>query len=71
MSKQKTTYPKKTKRGCPICSKISYREKRKKPTEKFLEEAQKIHGDKYDYSKVKFATVTKKVEVVCKKHGSF
>ena len=31
----------------------------------------KIHGDKYDYSKVKYLGNKKKVEIICPKHGSF
>ena len=34
---------------------------------KFLE----IHGNKYDYSNVIYESSIKKVEIVCKKHGSF
>ena len=29
------------------------------------------HGDKYDYSKVKYEKARQKVEIICKKHGSF
>lgn len=40
-------------------------------TEEFIEKARKIHGDKYDYSKVVYENCTKKVEIICKEHGSF
>lgn len=30
-----------------------------------------IHGDKYDYSKVRYAEATKNVTIVCKNHGPF
>ena len=30
-----------------------------------------MHGDKYDYSKVKYKTSYSKVEIVCPIHGSF
>lgn len=40
-------------------------------TEKFIERANLVHGDQYDYSKVKYVNISGKVEIVCKKHGSF
>ena len=43
----------------------------KKTTEQFIEEARKVHGNKYDYSKVKYNGTHIKVCVVCPKHGDF
>lgn len=40
-------------------------------TEKFIEKAKEIHGDKYDYSKVDYKNNRTKVEIICKHHGSF
>jgi hypothetical protein len=40
-------------------------------TEDFIKRAKKIHGDKYDYSFVKYENVTKKVKIICQKHGIF
>lgn len=40
-------------------------------TEEFIERIKAIHGDKYDYSKIVYVKSKQKVEVVCKKHGSF
>ena len=37
----------------------------------FIEKSKKIHGDKYDYSKVKYETCRKKVCIICPKHGEF
>jgi hypothetical protein len=37
----------------------------------FIEKAKKVHGDKYDYSKVNYKNTTTKVEIICPKHGSF
>ena len=34
----------------------------------FVEEARKIHGDKYDYKSVDFIKKTDKVDIVCPKH---
>ena len=39
--------------------------------EKFIEEARKIHGDKYDYSKVEYKNIDTKVCIICPKHGEF
>jgi hypothetical protein len=37
----------------------------------FLERARKIHGDKYDYSKVDYKGVNKQVIIICPVHGEF
>ena len=54
------------KRGCPKCNGgISL------TTEEFIEKAKQIHGDKYDYSNVKYVNALTPVEIICKVHGSF
>lgn len=40
-------------------------------TKRFIERARKIHGDKYDYSKVEYRTKDVKVCIICPKHGEF
>lgn len=40
-------------------------------TEQFIEKAKKIHGNKYNYSKVQYINSSTKVEIICPKHGSF
>ena len=52
-------------KGCPKCANLL------KTTSLFINEAKQIHGNKYDYSKVKYIHSKEKVEIVCKKHGSF
>ncbi len=42
-----------------------------KTTEQFIKDAKIIHGDKYDYSLVNYKKANSKVEITCKKHGSF
>jgi len=37
----------------------------------FLERAKEVHGNRYDYSKVKYETTEKKVIIICKEHGEF
>jgi len=56
------------KRGCPEC-------KRRKKTEtfkqKFIEKANKIHNNSYDYSEVNYKNNSTRVVIICKKHGPF
>ena len=40
-------------------------------TEDFIEKAKKVHGDKYDYSQVKYINTSTKVCIICPKHGEF
>ena len=51
--------------GCPICS-GSYLDK-----DLFIEKSRKIHGDKYDYSKVVYKGNKTPVCIICPKHGVF
>jgi hypothetical protein len=46
---------------------------KRKTTEQFIQESIKIHGDKYDYSKVEYINTHKKVIIICKvnNHGEF
>jgi len=53
-------------KGCPKCSGII-----KKTTEEFIAEAHKVHGDKYDYSKVEYVNNKTKVCIICPEHGEF
>lgn len=40
-------------------------------TEEFIAKARKIHGDRYDYSKVNYVNSKTKVNIVCSIHGNF
>ena len=40
-------------------------------TERFIERAKAIHGDKFDYSKTRCIRTDDKIEIICKEHGSF
>jgi len=55
--------------GCMKC----WREKPKTRTsvEDFIKKSRETHGNKYDYSKVSFSSVTDKVTIICPKHGEF
>ena len=39
--------------------------------DQFKQRAKKIHKNLYDYSNSKYKTIHEKVEIICKKHGSF
>ena len=39
--------------------------------EMFIEKSKRVHGDKYDYSKVEYINSETKVCIVCPKHGEF
>ena len=51
--------------GCNLCSKPIF------DTNSFIKEAKKIHGDKYDYSKVEYKRTSSKVCIICPEHGEF
>jgi hypothetical protein len=40
-------------------------------TEKFIEKAILVHGDKYDYSKVDYKNCNTNITIICKIHGDF
>lgn len=52
--------------GCGYCAK-----NKKLTVEDFIMKARQVHGDKYDYSKVKYVNNLTHVEIICPKHGSF
>lgn len=44
---------------------------KKLTTEEFIEKAEKVHGDRYDYSKVNYTDSKTKVCIICPIHGEF
>ena len=36
-----------------------------------IEKAKRVHGDKYDYSKVEYVNTATKVCIICPEHGEF
>ena len=40
-------------------------------TQNFIEKARKVHGDKYDYSKVEYVNSHTKICIICPEHGEF
>ena len=57
--------------GCPQCKAEKIHLLKNKGTKQFIEDARNVHGDEYDYSKVKYIDSKTNVEIICKKHGSF
>jgi len=58
-------------RGCIKCGINKASNNRKKTKEIFIEKAKKTHGNKYDYSKVKYVNAKTKVCIICPEHGEF
>ena len=62
---------KKLKQGCPICGHNKAGLNTRFSKEEFIQKAKEVHGDKYDYSKINYTTMKKKIEIICPEHGSF
>lgn len=59
------------KRGCPKCAEEGIAERASSNTEEFVEKAEEIHGDFYDYSKVDYKGAKTPVTITCGIHGDF
>ena len=57
--------------GCPKCGTEEVHEGQRSNTEEFLKKCIIYHGNTYDYSKVNYIDNSTKIEIICKKHGSF
>lgn len=57
--------------GCPKCSDKINADKKRMGLDQFISKANKLHGNRYDYSFVEYKTSPKKVKIICKKHGLF
>jgi len=57
--------------GCPTCKIEEAAIRNAKGTEKFIEEARKVHGNRYDYSQVVYVNNKTNVTVICPDHGPF
>jgi len=44
---------------------------RRLTTKDIIERAQKIHHNKYDYSKVQYVNAKTKIKIICPIHGEF
>ena len=52
-------------RGCPYCSKY------KSTFDSFIEKANYIHKNKYNYNKVNYINSITKIKIICPEHGEF
>lgn len=59
------------KQGCPKCYNDRRSRLQRKPVEKFIEEATKVHGGLYEYHKVEYVNGRTKVCILCPIHGEF
>jgi hypothetical protein len=57
--------------GCKLCGFIRIGDFSRHSTSDFISKAKIIHGDKYDYKLVDYINQRKKVDIICKIHGSF
>ena len=57
--------------GCKKCGILITSDKCRSNSDDFIKKSQKLHGDKYDYSKVNYIESKTKVSIICKIHGEF
>ena len=57
--------------GCQKCKSDNLRERYISTKEEFIEKANEVHGNKYDYSKVEYINSNTKVCIKCPTHGEF
>lgn len=59
------------KRGCPECKNNKLKTLKSSNTDEFIEKARRVHGNKYDYSKVEYVNNSTKICIICPEHGEF
>lgn len=57
--------------GCPKCANIKKSLDSVSNVDVFIKKAREVHGDKYDYSSVKYMGSRTKVKIICYEHGEF
>ena len=57
--------------GCPTCGHVVVGDSKRSSLSDFIKKARKVHGDKYDYSKVEYIGSKIKVCIICPEHGKF
>lgn len=57
--------------GCTECGIKLAGDKRRKTTEQFIQEANEVHSNRYDYSKTNYTGNTTNIEILCGRHGIF
>lgn len=57
--------------GCDLCRRKKQAIEQLKSTEEFIEDAKKVHGNKFDYSTVDYVGAHNHIKIICPKHGIF
>jgi very-short-patch-repair endonuclease len=58
-------------RGCKLCKYENHSKQMMDDTNSFIEKAELIHGNRYDYSEVVYNGSLEKVDIICLNHGIF
>ena len=58
-------------RGCPKCGQITSNNNKRLTLTDFIKRCRKVHGGKYDYSKVRYVGMFTNVCIICPEHGEF
>jgi len=62
-------------KGCPYCANKNHVKRlaaiNRSSKEEFIEKARKVHGNKYDYSKIEYENSHSKICIICPEHGEF
>jgi hypothetical protein len=61
----------KNKYKCPECGKTKKANTQRITTKEFIKQANKVHNNKYDYSKTNYTGAHKKIIVICVEHGEW
>ena len=57
--------------GCPKCGHYNIKHPKRLTQEQFADRSNKMHNNKYDYSKSCFHSIREKVIIICPEHGEF
>jgi hypothetical protein len=61
-----------TRRGCIVCYRLNMIDRKSKYNQQtFIEASQKVHDNKYDYSKTVYSSLYERIIIICKIHGEF
>jgi hypothetical protein len=57
--------------GCPNCASIRRGDYHRYTLDEFISKANKVHNNKYDYSRVKYINSQTPIIIICKEHSEF
>jgi len=58
-------------KGCLLCGREEMKNKLTKNNEKFIFDAIKIHGNKFDYKNINYISSHNEIKIICSIHGEF